>query len=374
MTQTTDVVVAGGGAAGCAVAYYLARAGVGVTIVESEGIGSRASGYSAGGLNPLQGAGIPGPLGPLAIESFWMHLGLWDELLGESGLDFQPRTVSMVKVAFGEDEIADLDETVQVFEASQGFSARRLDRQEVLALEPRIAPDLIDAVCASGNASLDSLKYTMALAKSAEVLGARIVQSCVTGVETGGSGLRVVLPDGEISCGAAVLATGPWSMEGGEWLGITVPVEPVKGELLRLEMPGPELSYDFAWAGAAVYQKPDGLVWAGTSEERRGFDLETSDSAKRSILDAASRMMPAVAEARAVKQTACLRPVTPDWLPIVGRAPGWDDVYLATGAGRKGILLSPAIGKSVADLIVDGATDLSIDPCTPERFVEAAPG
>ena len=87
-----------------------------------------------------------------------------------------------------------------------------------------------------------------------------------------------------------------------------------------------------------------------------------------------TRMMPAVAEARVVQQTACLRPVTPDWLPIVGRAPGWDDVYLATGAGRKGILLSPAIGKSVADLIVDGATDLSIDPCTPERFVEAAPG
>ena len=374
MTQTADVVVAGGGAAGCAVAYYLARAGVGVTIVEREGIGSQASGYSAGGLNPLQGAGIPGPLGPLAIESFRMHLGLWDELGGESGLDFQPRIVSLVKVAFGDDEIADLDETVQLFEASQGFSSRRLDREEVLALESRIAPDLIDAVYAYGNASLDSLKYTMAVAKSAEARGARIVQSRVTGVEASGSRLRVTLSDGEISCGRAVLATGPWSMEAGEWLGITVPVEPIKGELLRLEMPGPRLRYDFAWAGAAVYQKPDGLVWAGTTEERRGFDLETSDSAKRSIVDAASRMMPALAKARLVKQTACLRPVTPDWLPIVGRAPAWDNVYLATGAGRKGILLSPALGKAVADLIVDGATELSIEPCTPERFAQAAPG
>ena len=68
MSQIQDVVIIGGGAAGCAVSYYLAKAGVKSTVIERDGIAANASGYSAGGLNPLEGAGIPGPLGPLAIR------------------------------------------------------------------------------------------------------------------------------------------------------------------------------------------------------------------------------------------------------------------------------------------------------------------
>jgi glycine/D-amino acid oxidase-like deaminating enzyme len=69
-----------------------------------------------------------------------------------------------------------------------------------------------------------------------------------------------------------------------------------------------------------------------------------------------------------MKHTACLRPVTPDWLPVLGLAPGWDNVYLATGAGKKGILLSTGIGKSIADLMTTGETTLSIQGYAPERF------
>jgi glycine/D-amino acid oxidase-like deaminating enzyme len=83
-------------------------------------------------------------------------------------------------------------------------------------------------------------------------------------------------------------------------------------------------------------------------------------------------LVPDLAQARLVLQTACLRPVTPDWLPIIGQAPSWDNVYLATGAGKKGILLSPGMGKAIADLMTQGSTSLSIGPCAPERFSLAA--
>ena len=86
MADSSEVVIVGGGAAGCSVAYYLALAGFKATIIEEAGLGTQASGFSAGGLNPLQGAGIPGPLGALAIESYGMHLALWDELKEETGL------------------------------------------------------------------------------------------------------------------------------------------------------------------------------------------------------------------------------------------------------------------------------------------------
>ena len=66
--------------------------------------------------------------------------------------------------------------------------------------------------------------------------------------------------------------------------------------------------------------------------------------------------------------TVCLRPVTPDWLPIIGKAPGWENVWLNTGAGKKGILLCPAMGKAAADLIVSGSTDVPIQGFDPSRF------
>ncbi len=78
--------------------------------------------------------------------------------------------------------------------------------------------------------------------------------------------------------------------------------------------------------------------------------------------------MPAMANAQLLKQTACLRPVAPDGLPILGRAPGWENVYLATGAGKKGILLSAAMGKATADLLATGTTNLPIEACGAERF------
>ena len=84
----------------------------------------------------------------------------------------------------------------------------------------------------------------------------------------------------------------------------------------------------------------------------------------------ALRLMPAMADAKLVLHTACLRPVTPDWLPIIGRAPGWDNAYLATGAGKKVILLSPGMGKAVADLISTGATELPVGGFAPDRFSE----
>ena len=99
-----------------------------------------------------------------------------------------------------------------------------------------------------------------------------------------------------------------------------------------------------------------------------GFNKQLPESARQSIMAGALRVMPDLAQARLVLHTACLRPVTADWLPIVGWAPGWDNVFLTTGAGKKGILLSPGMGKATADLLTQGRTDISIGPCSPQRF------
>lgn len=369
MAETSDVVIVGGGAAGCSVAYYLAKAGVKATVIEREGVGTQASGYSAGGLNPLQGAGIPGPLGPLAIESFRMHMRLWDELKGETGVDYHGRVIGQIRVAFSESELSELEQTYSAFQAAEGFAAHWLDSDEVLRLEPRIAPDVIRGLYTYGNASLDSYLYTLSLSRAAEKQGAVVRTGSVKGLKKDkGRVTGVVLEGGELACSQVVLATGPWSKEAEGWLGIAVPVEPYKGEILRMELPGPRMPYEFSYHEGWVAPKPDDQVWCGATEERCGFDRQPSEAARQSILKEATRLMPAMSTARLVKQTACLRPLTPDWLPIIGRAPGWDNVFLATGAGKKGILVSPGMGKAIADLMTEGSTGLPIGPFAPERF------
>lgn len=369
MTNANDVVIIGGGAAGCASAYYLGLAGIGSTIIEADAVASQASGYAAGGLNPLQGSGIPGPLGPLAMESFQMHRSLAEELPGETGIDYESRIVTQVKLAVDESEIPDLEETLNIFAAAPGFQAERMDSAQLRSMEPRLGPSVISGVYTKGNAGLDSHKYTTALAAGAEKLGATVRSGIVRGLErSGGRVTKVLLKDGEISCGAVVLAMGPWSRTAEPWLDAYIPVDPLKGEILRVEPSGPPLAHDYSGGGGSLYPKPDGLVWCGTTEEWRGFDRQPLDSTRETLMQRAVRLMPDLAQARVALHTACLRPVTPDWLPIIGRPPGYENVVLATGAGKKGILLSPGFGKAVADLISDGETQMPVSDFGPDRF------
>ena len=197
MVESSDVIIVGGGAAGCAAAYYLALAGVKSTIIEREGIASQASGYSAGGLNPLQGAEIPGKLGQLAWESYCLHLKLWDELREDTGIDYDGRIVSSIKLAFQEPDLQELEETLDIFTAAAGgrlgeaaeynaFEARRLEPGEVVALEPRAAANAICGLYTRGNAALDSRKYTLALAEAAKKRGASVRSGEIVGLESSG--------------------------------------------------------------------------------------------------------------------------------------------------------------------------------------------
>ena len=371
--QAADVVIIGGGAAGCAAAYYLAINGVKATVIEREGVASHASGYNAGGLNPLEGHGWPEPLQPMALQSFALHKELWDALPSETGIDYNGRIMSILKVALDPEELEDLRATLETFNSAPepGFSADWLEREDVLALEPRITPEVIAGIRAVGNGALDGLEFTQALAAGAEKLGATVVAGSAVGFRLGNGKVEsVVTNDGEIACGAALIAAGPWCRTAEQWLDIAIPVDPLKGQIIRVRPEGPGLDYELIGGGSSMYAKPDGLIWCGATEEEVGFDLSLTDEARDGIMRRATRLMPALSGAEQVLHTACLRPVTPDWLPIAGQAPGWNNVYICTGGQKKGILLGPAMGKGVAEIMVSGSTEISLEGCDPARFVQ----
>ena len=374
MVETSDVVIIGGGAAGSAVAYYLALAGVKSTLIEREGIASQASGFSAGGLNPLQGHEIPGRLSGLAWESYLLHLALWEELPEETGISYDGRVMSSIRLAFEDSDLPEMQETLDLFKGVAGFEAHWLEPGEISALEPRVTTREIKGLYTRGNAALDSHKYTLALVEATARRGATVRHGEICGLETSGERVTGVrLTDTVVSCGQVVLAMGPWSRRAEHWLDTYIPVDPLKGEILRMELDGPGLNHDISGGGGSIYSKPDGLVWCGATEEWKGFDKTLTSSAERSLRDGAVKLLPDLADAGIALHTACLRPVTPDWLPILGKPPGWENVYLATGAGKKGVLLSPGMGKAVAEIICQGETSLSIGGFGPERFTAMAP-
>ena len=373
MNSNSDVVIVGAGAVGCATAYFLAKSGVKTTIIERESVASQASGFAAGTLVPLSGEGIPGPLEQLAQASFTMHIALWDQLKKESGIDFQARREPTLRVAFDDGDVQELRNLYQYCQQVEKFSGQFtinwLSAEEIVSIEPRLSPEITDALYIAEIGALDSYQYTLALLKAAEGYGAVLHNGTVRGLKKANDLVcGVKLADGELACEKVVIAMGPWTREAEAWTDIPMPISPLKGQILRLETPGPPLQHVISLRGNYLASKPDGLTWAGTTEEQVGFNNEPTQEARQSIMEAARKMMPSIAEAKLVLQTACLRPNTPDGLPIIDRVPGWDGVFVATGAARKGILLSLAMGQATADLVTQGHTQIPISQFDLDRF------
>jgi len=369
MAEKTHVLVAGAGVAGAAVAYFLAKEGVSSLLVERDSIASHSSGFSFGMANPLEGSGLPEPLLPLTLVAARMHEELARELKETTGIDTSYRRMLHLTLALNEQEAEELQGDL-AWQQKTGLGVRWLGAEEVRSREPRVADGVVGAVEISDMAMMDSYRYTLALVEGAEKLGARLVYGEVIGLEREDARFRVKLSRGqEVEAEKVVLAMGPWTGSGpSKWLGFSVPVEPLRGQILRLELEDPPLECCLGRSGSYIGPKADGLVWAGTTEEHAGFDENPTAEGQESIIQNLLTMAPALAEARLVQQTACLRPLSSDNLPIIGEVPGWHGVYLATGAGRKGLLLSPPMGQAVCDLIVRGKTDVPLEFASPLRF------
>ena len=370
MTRIDDVVIIGGGVCGCALARELAARKLRVTVTERNAIAAHASGKSWGGLYPASGAGIPGPVAGPAKRSFQLHKDLYGTLKEQSGIDYQLRPVESISLAKDDSELSDLEsEAARLLES--GFKAELLTADQVRRLEPRLTPDITGGLLQGPQLELDSHDFTQALAGSARHLGARFVTGNATSVKSlNGRVEGVVLDTGEtIVADSVVVATGPWSGQSGLEGVPRFPIKPIKGEILRLKLPGTEFRYRVGHGGYNVGRKPDGLVWLGTTEWDVGYDEEPSESGRDDILNGAASYVPAIRGGEIVEHTACLRPVTEDGIPIVGPLRETEGLWALAGAGKKGVLLSLALAEMLAKAIT-GPSDGSAIPgaLAPERF------
>ncbi len=360
----TDFLILGGGMVGLSIAFHLGKQGASVTVWDA-GEPGQASPAAAGMLAPLAEAAEPGPFLHLALDSLRRYPAFLSALREAGGQDLNIYGPGMLRVARTEGEEAALCRALS-WQPPLGLPLHRLTGAEARRLEPGLAGDVQAAVLSPMEKHVEPRRLLAGLDAACRARGVQILSGCpATDVETSAERAHAALSGtGRHTFGTLVLAAGAWSRTLGQRLGFDVPVTPLRGQILAL---GPQSPAPFAHTlythGAYLVPRADGRVVAGATEEWAGFAVATDDAAIHGLRAEASALVPALADWPLGSAWAGLRPVSADGLPLLGRVPGWDNVHVATGHGRNGILLTPITGALMADhLLHDAPLPTAFDP------------
>jgi glycine oxidase len=368
----TDVVIVGGGIIGCATAFFLARDGASVTVLERGEIAGEASGAAAGMLAALSGeAGERGPaFDVLCAQGQAMYDGLWPDL-DATGVDVRHHRTGVLHVALNEDEATALRQRYEMV-TRQGSPARWLDHDDLLREEPNVSPGAFAGYVTPDEQNVDPQRVTLAFAEAARRLGVSIVPNAPVRRfhRTGRRVVRVSTAEGSYDGQTMLLAAGPWTTALAKSLGARIPIRPVRGQMLSLEGPLTPLRHMVWGSQAYLVPREGGQTYVGATVEEVGFRKRTTDAGIRPMRRAAEALVPGFAGRYIRREWAGLRPASVDGLPVMGRLPGWSNVWVSTGHFRNGILLAPASGQIVARSILAGAADSALTPFTPDRFLD----
>jgi len=417
-TSGPRVVVVGGGVIGVCTAYFLTRAGAEVTLIERGRIGGEASWGNAGTVSaghlPLNKPGrvsegltrMFDPSSPLHIPPRWdpalwswlfdfarnctdeavsramdvmgpmghRTLQLFARVIAEEGIDCGYRADGYYDVCVTEPGLS-----AAVAEADairpHAYFPEVLDGAELRYREPALAGPLAGGVFHPHAATLDPARFVAGLAEAFRRRGGRTQEgvAVLRVVRDGARATGVECADGrEVRADAVVLATGPFDLQLATNLGTRIPVQAGKGYHRDLSVgpnAAPELRIACVLHESSVFCTPlgDRLRLAGTMEFS-GIDAALRPERLGQITRAACASFPALRGVPARSDWCGLRPVSADGIPVVGKLPGVEGAWVATGHGMLGLTLAPVTGEYVADAILGRDFDTRLLALSPSRF------
>lgn len=380
--RSADVLVIGGGAIGCAVAWELARRGVACTVIERGTPGQAATWAAAGMLSPLGEVSQDARLRAFATLSLDRYPAFAEALLAATGIDVEYRASGKLHLAFGRADTAHL-ETLAARGTEDG--AERLSAADARALEPLVSADIEAAVLVRRDHRVDNRRLGAALWAAAGKAGVRFrLGSAAVELKAGGGATArvtgVALEDGtKLAAERVVVAAGAWS---GNLRGLPrrLPVRPVRGQMFAVRIAGvpdpyapvkPALRRTIMTEECYIVPREGGTVVIGATVEDVGFAQGPTPRGIAGLLAAAARAVPVLADLPLVETWAGFRPGTPDGLPILGPDPDVAGLYYATGHYRNGILLTPATSLLLADELTGHGPALPLEGFGLERFESA---
>ncbi|MGW3633173.1 NAD(P)/FAD-dependent oxidoreductase [Streptomyces sp. NPDC005122] len=377
---TCDVVVVGAGMVGSACAFYAARAGLDVAVVDRGPVAGGTTGAGEGNL--LVSDKQPGPELDLALLSGRLWSGLGEELGG--AIEYEAK--GGVVVAATPEGFTAL-ENFAAGQRTAGVSAVPVPADRLRDLEPHLAPGLAGAVHYPQDTQVMPALAAAHLvrASGARLLTGRTVTEVLRAADGSVRGVRT--GQGDLHAPVVVNAAGTWGSAVAALAGVRLPVLPRRGFVLvteplprrvRHKVYAADYVADVASDSAALQTSPvvegtaAGPVLIGASRERVGFDRSFSLPAVRALAAGAIRLFPFLTDVRALRTYLGFRPYMPDHLPAIGpdaRVPG---LFHACGHEGAGIGLAAGTGHLIAQVLTGGTPDLDLAPFRPERFAPEA--
>ncbi|MGC8787126.1 MAG: NAD(P)/FAD-dependent oxidoreductase [Anaerolineae bacterium] len=374
-----DAVVIGGGIVGCSCAYYLAREGVKVCLLEK---GTIASGTSRAGQSHIVLWEEPDINLRLEKASRLLYEALAEEL----PFDIEYRRTGSLALVENAADWEPFARTVHSLQA-RGLDCQLLSGTDLTRMEPNLAQDLAGGAYFPEDAQVNPILTTLALAQGAKCMGAEIRPFTeVTGIELSEERKVVAVNTtaGRIPTAIVVNAAGVWSAAIGKMVGLEIPVIPRRGHIIVTE-PVPDnlihckiiLAAGYmqtlgATSGVAmsanIQQTRSGNLLLGSSRDFGGFDRTVKPEVIRAQLARNLRFLPALANIHVIRTYAGLRPYSPDLVPIISTGDGVQGFYIATGHEGAGITMAPITGKLISEMITGKAPTVPLEPLSLRRF------
>lgn len=363
MTAHADVLIIGGGVIGLTTAYFLAREGARVTVVERGEPGQEASWAGAGILPPGNPAKAKTPFDRLRAQSCAMFPGLSAELRERTGIDNG-------YLRCGGLEFGDGLDAAENEWRGEGIAFEALDEAAAHALEPELGPGLGPAAHLPELAQLRNPRHLKALVAAGKLCGVRLVLgSTVQDLDRHRGRIDAVrTADGRLSADKYLIAAGAWSELLLKEVGWTPGIQPIRGQIVLLNPRVPLCRRVLMRGACYVVPRPDGRVLIGSTEEAVGFHKQTTARAIQSLLAFGTSLVPALGDARLEQAWSGLRPGSPDGLPFLGIVPGYENLYIAAGHFRSGIQLSPATGLVMSELLLGKPPTIALDRFRLDRY------
>ena len=415
MTQKSEVLVLGAGVIGLSCAYFLAKAGREVTILDQSAPGSGASHGNCGTITPSHAPPLAKPgmvrqaltwmvqsdapfyvrprIDPVLWRWLWQFARrcnwqdfeqalagkarlllqsrrLLGELIHNESMDCEFRERGHLTVFRSEVELAAFDWWPRALR-SVGMDVEPLDGAALRLREPTLRPEVIGGFNTPLDAEFKPDRYVAELARVVRGLGVRITEGAeIRQLGRDGSRINTVsTSSGDFSAPQLVLALGAWSPLLTRQLQLRVPIQPGKGYSITSTVPTRAPRVPIVCRERSVAITPwENSYRVGSTMEFSGYDQVLNRTRLDALIRGAAEYVVDPIGAERIEEWCGWRPMTSDDLPIIGRAPGFDNLWLATGHGMLGMSMSAATGLLIADLLTGRPPNVDPAPYAPARF------
>jgi sarcosine oxidase, subunit beta len=371
LPSSASVVVIGGGVMGLSTAYHLAARGIrDVVLLDKGALGSGSTCKAAGGVRAQFSDPVNVTLGARSLETFRNFPTIF-------GQEIDLHQVGYLFLLSTPDAVRAFERNVGL-QNGLGVPSRMIDVAEAASLSPLISTDgLLAAAWSPTDGHCTPESVVLGYASAARRNGATLLPHCAaTGIDLrDGRIVAVRTAAGRIATDTVVCTAGAWSAEVGSWVGVDLPVTPLRRQVLVTEPvpdldPGTPFTIDF---DTSFYFHGEGrglLLGMSDPDETPGFKLTRSDDWLPRLGAAIERRAPALTEVGISGGWAGLYEMTPDHNALVGRAETVENFLYATGFSGHGFLMGPAVGEVLRDLCLGEKPFVDVTGLSAARFAD----